>query len=172
VSFSARDLERMLSREHARKVLGEKRPAGSPAKRAAYPLRGMDAAQFGRLADGGYVLTVLGWTPAPLNQLDRNRWTRSKLKSHDRKVVGCAQHLVGIPPAEGRRSVSLQLVIPPGERRCDPDAYWKSTLDALVHAKLLVNDSPKWVKHGAVGYARDHTRATRIILHDITPEET
>ena len=38
----------------------------------------------------------------------------------------------GIPRATGRRRVSLHIVLAPRQRAGDPDAFWKSTLDALV----------------------------------------
>jgi Holliday junction resolvase RusA-like endonuclease len=64
--------------------------------------------------------------------------------------------------------VSLQIILPPRERRCDPDAYWKSTLDALVHAKMLINDSSVWVELGSVDFDRTSgNRATRILLEEL-----
>ena len=57
-------------------------------------------------------------------------------------------------------------VLGKGQRARDPDAYQKSLGDALVYAKLLVDDSLKWVEWGNVSYERGDA-ATIITLTDI-----
>jgi hypothetical protein len=52
----------------------------------------------------------------------------------------------------------------PRQRGADPDAYWKSLLDALVHAGLLVDDSPKWCELGPVRFERECRRKPAIQL--------
>ena len=61
-------------------------------------------------------------------------------------------------------------VLPHGFHRPDRDAFWKSTLDALVHAKLLKNDSPKWCVPGDVEYQWRDKCGTRITLEELDPE--
>jgi Holliday junction resolvase RusA-like endonuclease len=52
-------------------------------------------------------------------------------------------------------------------RERDPDASWKSVLDGLVHARMLIDDSRKWCKLGDVTFERGSERATTIQLTDI-----
>jgi Holliday junction resolvase RusA-like endonuclease len=52
-------------------------------------------------------------------------------------------------------------------RERDPDASWKSVLDGLVHAHMLIDDSRKWCKLGDVTFERGSERATTIQLTDI-----
>jgi hypothetical protein len=48
-----------------------------------------------------------------------------------------------------------------------PDSYWKSLLDALVHAGLLVDDNRQHVQLGEVEFERGTARATTITLEDL-----
>lgn len=52
-------------------------------------------------------------------------------------------------------------------KECDPDAFWKSTLDSLVHAKLLVSDTPQGVVQGDVTQTRAKKLKTTIILEEL-----
>lgn len=111
-----------------------------------------------------HTIHILDWHPTPLNKL-LGHWARSsKLKKLDRGVI--AYYFADIPKAAGKRRVSLEIVLGKGQRACDPDAYWKSLLDALVHAGQLVNDSPKWVELAPVKFSRSIAGAT-ITLEDI-----
>lgn len=115
-----------------------------------------------------YELTVLDWHPVTLNALLCAHWSvRGRLKRGDRDLVGIYAKMAGVPKARGRRRVSLVLTMAPRQRRPDPDAFWKSTLDSLVHAGLLVDDSPKWCELGTVEFSRGEARETRIMLVDI-----
>ena len=58
------------------------------------------------------------------------------------------------------------LVTAPG-RLPDPDNLLKSLLDALVHAKLLVDDSAAWVELGEVRVERGGHRKTVVTLEDL-----
>jgi hypothetical protein len=118
-----------------------------------------------------YRIEIPGWVPTPLNQLMghwRGRWGRKK---QDKAMVLVHAWKAGIPLATGRRRVSLAITLPPGQRRWDPDCFWKSCNDALVAARLLVDDSPKWCELGTVSYERTGTLSTVIILEDLLPEE-
>jgi hypothetical protein len=115
-----------------------------------------------------HVLTIDGWHPARLNQWDGHHWrVRSRLKKKDRELVSLYAYLAGIPRATGRRRVSLRLTLAPRQRAGDPDAYWKSTLDALVHAGLLVDDNRQSVELGEVTFERGSIRRTAIVLEDV-----
>jgi hypothetical protein len=114
-----------------------------------------------------YVLRIADWHPATLNQLLSGVRKRIRLKKADRDLVGWYARLAGIPSATGKRRVSLRLTLGPRQRGADPDAYWKSLLDALVSCGLLVNDTPRWVELGPVSYRRGQERATEVTLEEL-----
>lgn len=112
-------------------------------------------------------LTVVGWHPARLNQLLAGHWSRGhRFKKADRQIVALAARCQKIPPALGKRRVSLVIVLGPRQRAGDPDAYWKSLLDALTHSGLLVDDNRQGVELGPVEFRRGRERATEILLED------
>jgi hypothetical protein len=114
-----------------------------------------------------HFLRLPGWTPAPLNSLIGCHWgTRSRRKRADREVVALEALAQGIPRATGRRRVSLVVTGWPTGRLPDADGLLKSTLDALVHAGLLVDDAPAWCELGAVEVCRG-PRGTTIVLEDL-----
>lgn len=115
-----------------------------------------------------YTLKIGNWHPARLNQWDGCHWSkRAKLKRVDRDIVALNAHAFGIPKATGKRRVSLTLTLAPRQRAGDPDAYWKSLLDALVHAGLLVDDNRQHVEIGGVAFQRGPLRITEITLEDV-----
>lgn len=123
---------------------------------------------------GGDVVTATRWQvhipgyrPTTVNELLRSVRGRIALKKAERAVVGISVKERLIPPATGKRRVSLEIAIPKGQRRWDADGLWKSLLDALKHAKMIVNDSPDWVEQGSVTYLRGCPLATTIILEDL-----
>jgi hypothetical protein len=54
--------------------------------------------------------------------------------------------------ATGKRRVDIVVMLGKGQRTTDPDALWKSSLDALKVNWLLVDDSPKWCEMGTVTF--------------------
>ena len=71
-------------------------------------------------------------------------------------------------PAEASERVSLHVTLGKGMREFDVDAWQKSGLDAMKHAKLIVDDSSKYVELGPVTFSRDPTAwGTKITLQDI-----
>jgi hypothetical protein len=113
-------------------------------------------------------LVIERWLPCRLNQLVGCHWgTRSKRKRFDREVIAVEALVQRIPKASGKRRVSLVLTLAPRQRAGDPDGYWKSTLDALVCAGLLVDDSRQWCALGAVRFERGNSRRTAIVLEDV-----
>jgi hypothetical protein len=120
-----------------------------------------------------HTLTIPDWQPHRLNQLLSCHWaTRGRLKRQDREMIGTYALLAGIPKAKGKRRVSLLITLGPRQRGADPDAYWKSLLDALVHAGLLVHDSPKWCDLAPVRFQRGRRRQTAIRIEDLAPSAT
>jgi hypothetical protein len=59
-----------------------------------------------------------------------------------------------------------------GKRGVTPDSYFKSLLDALVSAGLLVDDSAKFCELAPTTYERATRRASVITLTDIPGPNT
>jgi hypothetical protein len=113
-------------------------------------------------------LTIPRWHPARLNEIMGRHWAIGhKRKRADAITIGWHAKASEIPHAEGRRRVSLVIVLGPRQRAGDPDAYWKSTLDGLVLAGLLRNDSSRWCELGTIEFRRGTEHATEIILEDL-----
>lgn len=117
-----------------------------------------------------YVLTIDRWTPATVNELIDAHWRRaSQLKRIDRNMIAGYVALNRIPPATGKRRVELTITrgeSDPG-RPVDPDNWFKSLLDALVRARMLIDDSAEWCEHRFIGTERGDRKATRIELIDL-----
>jgi hypothetical protein len=115
-----------------------------------------------------YKLIIENWHPTRLNQLiGCNPYTAGRRKKVDKNVI-CGYCLENrIPVAQGPREVSLLITLAPKQRAADPDAYWKSTLDGLVEARMLIDDNRHFVRHGPVGFERGKRRATCITLTDL-----
>jgi hypothetical protein len=64
--------------------------------------------------------------------------------------------------------VSLHVTLGKGMREFDYDAPWTSLNDALKHAKLIVDDSCKYVEQGPLTFSRDWKNwGTTITLDDL-----
>lgn len=116
-------------------------------------------------------LWIPNWFPTPTNKLGASprHWSGpAKLKKGDRDIVGFyARH---ITEATGPRRVSITLVLPKGKRLPDEDSLEKSTWDALVQCKRLVNDTPQWCRRGEINYVRALLGArpgTLILIEDL-----
>lgn len=117
-----------------------------------------------------HCLVIPRWRPATTNELMSGRtWHKAaRLKKRDREMVAAYARLADIPPAgRTRRRVDVLVRNPKGERRKDPDAFWKSLLDALVQAELLADDSERWCVLGAVVQTLDGKARTEITLTDL-----
>jgi hypothetical protein len=118
-------------------------------------------------AEPPWTLWLPRWHPPRLNQLLAGIRPRIRLKRECRDIILAAAidaAREGCPPASERRRVDLEVIVKPGKRWADPDAYHKATLDALVHAAMLVDDSPEWCELGRVVYARSKDWGTKIVL--------
>lgn len=116
------------------------------------------------------VLWLPGFTPTSVNLSDGRHWSEGyKLKRSDKEIVAFFAEQQGLSPANLPRKVSLRITLPKGQRSLDKSNVWKSLLDALHHAWLIVNDSPQWCEEGKVEYVRHHAdlRETFILLEDI-----
>lgn len=122
-----------------------------------------------------YVITVPYWRPATLNKLMSMHWIQArKLKKADSDIVDFYAGDVGAKGAECKRRVDLHITYQTKKDAknkamsvCDPDAFWKSLLDALVNCGALYDDSPKWVELGDVTQVKGVITETRITLTDI-----
>lgn len=114
----------------------------------------------------------MGWTihldghTATVNQLMRTVIGKIRLTKRDRRWVYAACLSARVPTAERKRRVTLLVTLRPRQRAADPDAYWKSLLDALVCCGALVNDSRKWVELAPVEYTRGRRPAMTVTLED------
>jgi Holliday junction resolvase RusA-like endonuclease len=113
-----------------------------------------------------YTLDIPRWHPAPLNKLLGHWRTAHRLKKIDRSVI--AAYACRIPKAQGKRRVSLHIILDKGQRAPDPDAFFKSLCDALVHAGMLVDDNRQHVELAPVTFSRDpKSWGTVIRLEDV-----
>lgn len=118
-----------------------------------------------------YHLTIADWTPCRVNELLHGHWAKAhRLKRIDKNMVcGYAFHN-RIPRATGPREVSLRVTLPSEARGKDEDAFWKSVLDACVHAGLLIDDRSEYCRVGPVEIVNGERRETRITLTDLGGE--
>ena len=115
-----------------------------------------------------YTLEIPRWRPALLNELMRSVKGKIRLKKEDREMVWAYASQSKIPPATGKRRVSLHVTLGKGMREFDADAPWKSLLDAMKHAKLIIDDSCEDVEQGPVTFSRDWKNwGTVIRLEDL-----
>lgn len=142
-------------------------PAGErPSAAAPGPLSPQEPSDRPRAAST-YTIRIPGWMPTPLNRLMAQHWAKAaRLKKADAAILFTYADQYAIPRATGKRSVELLVVLPPRQRAPDPDALWKSLLDAAVHAGLLVNDSHHWVEAAPVQFARGDKLTTYLTLTD------
>lgn len=120
---------------------------------------------------GEYVITIPDWNPVPLNKLMGSWYKRNRLKQADYRMIWAytsgkdGQSIV--PYKQVKRSVELIITLEPGQRAPDVDSLFKVTLDGLVKAYSLWDDSPKWCELLPVKFERAERKATRIVLRDL-----
>lgn len=112
-------------------------------------------------------LWIPGWHPTRLNELLRLHWAkRRKRKMFDAEVLRAEAKCQGIMPAKGKRRVDLYIRLAKGQKRGDEDNWWKSLLDGLVDAGLLVNDSFDWCERGTIVFERGDQPGTTVRLSE------
>jgi hypothetical protein len=115
-----------------------------------------------------YTLEIPRWRPALLNELMHSVKGKIRLKKQDRKMICAYAWQAKIPPATGKRRVSLHVTLGKGMREFDYDAPWKSLNDAMKHAKLIIDDSCEYIEQGPVTFSRDWVNwGTVIRLEDL-----
>lgn len=121
-------------------------------------------------AHGGarFEVAIPGFHPTRLNVLKGCHWGKAgRMKRSDAEVIGGTLKKAGVTGAIGRRRMGLVIVLGPGQRGGDPDAYDKSARDALKRCGALKDDNRQWLEPLPTRYERSSTRSTRIILEDI-----
>lgn len=115
-----------------------------------------------------WTMHIPGWRPASVNQLLQRHWAlAAKLKKNDQEVVSRAVMAYGVPRASGKRKVSILILIPKGLRTKDPDAYYKSLLDALVRSGALRDDTRNYVEISQPRFGKGEILETFITLEDV-----
>lgn len=113
-------------------------------------------------------LTLAGYAVPSANVLLRCHWSRrARLVREAGERVAIEAHVQGVPRAVGRRRVSVRVTRRGGG---DVDNCLKVTLDALVLAGLLVDDSGRWCELGEVLVLRGRPE-TVVWLTDIADVE-
>jgi Holliday junction resolvase RusA-like endonuclease len=132
-------------------------------------MTGIPPLAIGQAGKGEYVIDIPNWHPTPLNKLLGHWRTSAKRKKQDREMVWAYSKQAKIPlNSSTKRSIELTIVLGPKQRACDPDAYWKSCLDALVHAMAIWDDSHEYCELLPIKFERGTRKATRILLRDVT----
>lgn len=114
-----------------------------------------------------YIINIPNWHPTPLNKLLGGHWSKAhKAKRHDKEILWGYTYNK-IPEKQIKRSVELTIILGPGQRGCDPDAYWKTVNDGLVNSRALWNDNDKYCQILPVKFERAEKMATRIVITDL-----
>jgi hypothetical protein len=114
-----------------------------------------------------FALRIERWHPTRLNALLGHPMHRARLKKADAQLIAYACRDDDVTRATVPREVRVAIVLGPRQRAGDPDAYWKSLLDALVRAGAVVDDSRRWVRLLPVQFDRAEAPATILQLNDV-----
>jgi len=115
-----------------------------------------------------HILTISGWMPTSDNKFTGHWSRRHRLKRVDQQQVAVEARLQGIPPATGKRRVSIVATSDQHSGRLpDPTNLLKSLLDALVRCRLLVDDSDDGCEVMPPQVRRGQERQTVIVLEDV-----
>lgn len=116
---------------------------------------------------GYYRVVIPGWHPTSTNSLIGHPMAAYRRKKRDAYQIWSAQLVHRVPPARGKRSLRLTIVLGRGQHAKDPDNYWKSLLDAATKAGWILDDRRQCVETPAVAFERSNRPATVIELEDI-----
>lgn len=112
-----------------------------------------------------HTFTIPSYLPPTLNTLLRKHWGfREKAQAECDQLVWAYARQLGVVKAVGRRRVTFTFVSP--RPPADPDGRLKLLLDALVHAALLLDDSPAHCELASPGHEKGD-RAVRVTLEDV-----
>jgi Holliday junction resolvase RusA-like endonuclease len=113
-------------------------------------------------------LTLHNYHPPTINELLSGHWSKgARLKKRCVGIVWASCVEQKLTKATGKRMVAIEITTNKAGRRADPDAYYKSTLDALVKCGMLVDDSSQWCEHAQTLVRFGDKNETVILLTDI-----
>ena len=118
---------------------------------------------------GGYwAFTIDDWHPTKLNALMSMPWpVRRKAKFGDAVRIADACRKAGVTGAIGPRALSVLILLGPGQRGADPDAYDKGLRDGLKRCGAIKDDNRQWLVPRPVLFERVPRLGTAIILEDL-----
>lgn len=112
------------------------------------------------------IIEIPDWRPARINEFVHKHWAVGhRKKKADRDML--AMYSRGKPKPEWARQVDMEITLKGKQQEADPDSYWKSLLDGLVHAGMLIDDRGMFCRLGQVTYKRGDATHTTIILTDL-----
>lgn len=115
-----------------------------------------------------YSVLIPRWHPTRLNKLVNSHWaTAHRMKQADAQMLGVYLYQAEVPKAAGKRRVEIEIVLGKGQRAGDPDAYFKSPIDALVRLGYLKDDNRQWLDLEPVKYGRAAEMATVLRITDL-----
>lgn len=111
-------------------------------------------------------IVIPGWKPPTLNSTMRGT-IRDRIRHGKscRRVIAAAA--LGVARARTARRVTLSITFPNRRHLPDVDSFSKVVLDALVHAKMLLDDSYAFVEWMPPIYEIGDRLETAILLEDI-----
>lgn len=116
-----------------------------------------------------YEIFIPRWAPPSLNRCRGRHWSAEhRLKKEAAAFVGTYALANRVPDAAGRRRVAVVVTLPPGAPARDLDNLDKILLDALVRARLLLDDGARGLD-GRLGveFRRGEEESTTLILEDV-----
>ncbi len=115
-----------------------------------------------------HTLEIPDFLPTSLNVLLALHWSRrNRRKQGDADVIGHYFRESGIPPAIGKRRVSVKLVLAGRAKAGDHDNRLKSLLDGLRDCRAIVDDKPTLCEVGGFTAERGPRRMTLVELEDM-----
>lgn len=112
-------------------------------------------------------LHIYNYHPPTVNELMKCWRKAGRLKKACVSIMWKSCLEQKLVKASDKRMVSIIITTCKRGRKCDPDAYLKTTLDALVKCKMLVDDSSQWCDFSSTLITTGDKNQTTIILTDI-----
>ena len=113
-------------------------------------------------------LTVPNYLPPTKNTLLRLHWSKqTKIKRECKALIAAHAIEQGIVKANWKRRVTVKLTLAGRAKERDGDSSFLTVLDALTEAKLILDDSPKWLELMPLEQERGKAISTVIVLEDL-----
>lgn len=117
---------------------------------------------------GRWTVVIPNWHPTGLNELLCLHWAaRRRRKRSDADLIAVYCGRAQVAAASRRRRITQRLTLAGNDRRRDDDNAWKSLLDSLVYARVLVDDGPDWVEKRPLEFERGRERKTTLVIEDL-----